>query len=225
MAKEKKGRYPYFYALKKYFKNALCNSPDALKESLGYLGFAKCETAVEKFLDCEEPYQWLFKRHNDFTHTSLSFVEKCAVFVKNGDLKDFKNPADFQREIAHAMRDARRYADWIDSRWVHVQTDFLFTAQRLVMLGLASGTCFELEKIPDSWVEKGVDYALESDIPAILREHFESHGGVIPYPFSSKILGYAITFKHANAERQVFFDTDGNIMEKPHRAATNVFWF
>ena len=221
----KKGRYPYFYALQAFLKDARRYFPAKVQEGLGYFGAAKFETALEKFLDCREPYEWLCSGHYDFTHSALSFLEKCADFVKNGDLGEYNSVAEFQAEIARAFKDTKRYADWVLSRWVHVQTDFPFNAQTLAMLGLASGTCFELEKIPDSWVEKGVDYALKKDIPAILREHFESHGGVIPYPFKSKILGYAITFKTGDTERQVFFDTNGNVTEKPHKNTTNFFCF
>ncbi len=211
-------RYPHFYALQNYLKNALFNSPKMLAKRLGYASESRCEKAVQRLIACDEPYEWLDGGHYDFTHTSLSLLERCADIVGAGlwgEIKAAQEAAvavrEFRAEIERARLEAQRLAD-LHKCVVQAVTSFRFIKGHHSPCQLAwSGGMgrFKLE-IKDEWLEKGLECALK-ELPRIICEDYERRGGKVRNVYGAyNIVCYTVFWKNGDEERALKFDTKGN---------------
>ena len=206
-------RYPYFYALQTCLKHALSNSPALLQKRLAYQSQSKCVAAVKKLCACDEPYEWLDKGHYDFTHTSLSLLEKCADIVGEGlfgEIKAAQDEAALRAEIERARLEAQRLAD-LRKCVVQVVTDFRFIKGYHSPCQLAfSGSAgrFELT-IKEEWLQNGVECAL-SELPQIICQHFKSCDGKVRNVYGAyNIIGYKVFYKSGDGQQTLYFDTQG----------------
>lgn len=206
-------RYPYFYALQTCLKHALSNSPALLQKRLGYQSQSKCVAAVKKLCACDEPYEWLDEGHYDFTHTSLSLLEKCADIVGEGffgEIKAAQDEAALRAEIERARLEAQRLAD-LRKGVVQAVTDFRFIKGYHSPCQLAfSGSAgrFELT-IKEEWLQNGVECALK-EMPQIIRQHFKSCDGKVRNVYGAyNIIGYKVFYKGGNEWQTLYFDTKG----------------
>ncbi len=219
-------RYPHFYALQKYLKNALESSPKMLAKRLGYASESKCEKAVRKLIACTEPYEWLNRGFFDFTHTSLSLLEKCAQLVGEGFLDELKAAQDdaqklreFHAEVERAKIEAQRLAD-LKYLEIRIQTNFRRRTEPIHILALCAGMLYFRPKLKEEWLQNGVECVL-SELPQILREHYEANKGCLGYPYTSRIVGYSVFWKNADDECVIHFDTQGNRTDKPSEKDTH----
>ena len=214
-------RYPYFYALQNYLKTALKNSPDDLKTLLGYVDQGKCTTAIQKMLECVEPYEWLHVGHFDLTNTAETLLEKCGGIVSAGLLgKHYNSLENFQAEITKAKIESKRFME-LQGSFVRVQTDFHRTTQPIFQLAFSNGILEFKLTVKDEWVEKGAEYALKTQISQMIRSHFEKNKGKVGSPFNSNILGYTFHLKDGGEMRQFYFDTQGKPADAPHPQDSN----
>ena len=219
-------RYTHFYALQNYLKNALESSPKILAKRLGYASESKCEKAVRKLIACKEPYEWLDRGFFDFTHTSLSLLEKCANIVGEGlfdEIKAAQNEAEqaqaLRAEIERARLEARRLAD-LKYLEVRIQTDFRRREQPIHILALCAGMLYFKPKIKEEWLQNGVECVL-SELPSILRTHYEENKGCLREPYASRIVGYSVFWRNGDEKRVIHFDTQGNRTDKPSEKDTH----
>ena len=210
-------RYPAFNAVQNYLRGA-----DVLKikKPLGYFSTEKCQRALEKFCAGSELYEWLDCGFFDLKHTSESFIEKCVELAESGEIPNVA-AADLKAEIAKAKIEVLRWNDLYAS-YIRVQTDFVRQNQPLFSLGLSAGMLSFGIIIRDEYLEKGVQHCLKT-VPPLLRAHYEDHGGKLPYPFSSNILGYTLFLQDAGKRTIYYFDTAGNRVESPAPNNTNFY--
>lgn len=206
-------RYPYFYALQTCLKHALSNSPALLQKRLAYQSQSKCVAAVKKLCACDEPYEWLDDGHYDFTHTSLSLLEKCADIVGEGlfgEIKATQDEAALRAEIERARLEAQRLAD-LRKCVVQAVTDFRFIKGYHSPCQLAfSGSAgrFELT-IKEEWLQNGVECALK-EMPQIICQHFKSCDGKVRNVYGAyNIIGYKVFYKGGDGQQTLYFDTKG----------------
>lgn len=243
--RQKEAKYPYFCALQRYLKITLINEPKNLTKYLGYTSESKCHIAVERFANCNNPYEWLYKGHFDFTHTSLSFLQQCERFMSDKDFLDKielgiksqkhilqqgkkglldeielgKAQKAFHNEIEKAKVEAQRLAD-LRYCLVRIQTDFRRDSQPIHCLALASGMLYFKLSIKNEWIEKGLECALQ-ELPQILRKHYEENKGRLGYPYASNIVGYSVLWKNGDEKTTLYFDTQGKRVEKPSEKDTH----
>lgn len=216
-------KYPYFCALQRYLKSALKNESKKLAKELGYTSESKCHIAVEKLLQCDKPYEWLYKGHFDFTHTSLSFLQRCERFIGEKGFADeielARAQKAFHNEVEKARVEAQRLAD-LRYCLVRIQTDFRRDSQPIHCLAFASGMLYFKLSIKNEWIEKGLEWALQ-ELPQILRKHYEENEGRLGYPYASNIVGYSVLWKNGDEKTTLYFDTQGKRVEKPSEKDTH----
>ena len=219
-------RYPHFYNLQKCLKNALESSPKILAKRLGYASEKKCAAAVQRLLAFDEPYEWLDAGHYDYTHTSLSLLQKCAQLVGEGFLGEIKAAQDdaaklreFRAEVERAKAEAQRLAD-LHYLEIRIQTDFRRREQPIHILALCAGMLYFRPKLKEEWLQNGVECVL-GDLPQILREHYEANKGCLGYPYTSRIVGYTVFWRNGDEKRVFYFDTQGNEISAPSERDTN----
>lgn len=205
--KEQNGRFPIFYALQSYFQN---EKLEMIQQQLGYKNADKCSAALKKFATCKELTAWLHKGHFDFTHTTLSILEKCKAILAQGLIENATLPA-FEAEIKKANVEIQRWRDFRRS-YIRVQTDFRRQNQPIFALGLSSGMLYIDLPIKDEWLTEEVEAVLPK-IPEIVRRHYQSHEGRLSYPFTSNIVGYSLYLKKGKQTTPYYFDTEGNPTE------------
>ena len=226
-------RYPHFYALKNYLKITLERSPDTLKTLLGYTSEDRCRIAVDRLLACDELYEWFVKGHYDFTHTSLSFLERCADIVGAGLLNaneaqepwqillagalreingsETEQERAFRAEIELAKIEAQRLAD-LRACAVQAVTDFRFIkgCHSVSTLAYSGNAGYFTLTIKEEWIEKGLKCAFK-ELPRIIREHFQRCGGKLQNPYGAhNIVRYVVFWKDGDKKRIIKFDTQGN---------------
>lgn len=178
---------------------------------------------MEKLLQCDKPYEWLYKGYFDFTHTSLSFLQRCERFIGEKGFVDEIELASaqkaFQNEIEKARVEAQRLAD-LRYCLVRIQTDFRRDSQPIHILAFASGMLYFKLSIKNEWIEKGLERALQ-ELPQILRKHYEENEGRLGYPYASNIVGYSVLWKNGDEKTTLYFDTQGKRVEKPSEKDTH----
>ena len=208
---KRNARYPIFYALQKYFQNT---EPATLQKQLGYQSAAKSQSAIEKFCRAQDLLEWLNAAHYDFTHTALSFLEKCKEIVAQGLVENAKAD-DFQNEMERATLEMQRAND-LKNSYIRVQTDFKRENQPIFALGLSTGMLVIKLPIKETWLARDIKTACLPEIPRIVRAHFKENGGRLGYPYTSNILGYTLFLKNGQNFETYHFDTQGNPTESPN---------
>lgn len=200
---------------------------------------------MERFAGCNNPYEWLCKGCFDFTHTGLSFLQRCERLIGDKDFLDkiesgIKNQKHilqqgekrlldevelgtaqkaFQDEIEKAKVEAQRLSD-LRSCFVRIQTDFRRGTQPIHILALAREMLYFELPIKDEWIEKGLECALQ-ELPQILHEHYEKKKGRLGYPYESNIVGYSVLWKNGDKQEMIHFDTQGKRVEEPSEKDTH----
>jgi hypothetical protein len=169
------------------------DTADILK-GMGYNTTKTGAMTLEKFLSCNDIYDWLKSGHYDFRYSSGEFIEKLSTLLE-------VNSSLYKTEISHCTKIKNEY-NKIRGCYVYVNTNFHRTTQPIFALAFMES--HRLLEPANENLMFTTDKQILKNISKMVKQHYLDNDGELM--MWGKIDNYV--YHHFDGKQYVF-DSDG----------------